>query len=1118
MLSVMLSLSLLAAMTSSVSTVGAAENELYTYYDFGITYPVYAYGDTTLLDGQNADNIYNGNCDANAAGVGLIAEFALPSKDYVKSAVFSVMPKTIWGHNTNTVGIYPFFSGWDEESATFNSMIEMNSYTLELYNGIKDGTAQAVVAPAEYDIVAETYLDFDITDYVKTLESNDFGLLVDLKEASSLYQKDGNRGRYGKAPKIYISYDIDALLADINSAQTEGEIENIISQNGQLIGIYADAYNRLTDKSSVNAALLNKSFTQAIEATNAANNAIDALMYYVNDIPVISSHTGTIWTMEAGDYYLSSNTPSLTTDYSSYPQNYRAAAKLYINPNSGRNAPPIDRTQQILDFNSKKTIGYINAQGANNYYGGAFPAEDNLKVTFIAIDKNECISNIQKSYINLGYDKTAILADINDAQDIDTVENILKNYGYMLDAEITNDNAGNVAVAFFYTDMITLENISEIIANTDSIVAENLIPAINDCKTAEEFEAAVIRFGKIIGIDLTLFNRLSNSDDIFPTMFAQKPENGFTDTEEIKDKFNALISAKINTAPMRVIAYEDYNISSDSAINNMSNWAEGLLLKYKIGNAVNTTSKHIVKIEAIQKMGQHSQLETKEREYMLYEVSPEGWTDLPATPQDTMKTLDAYKDTSKLVAQGKSVIGNNSIVTLDVTDYFLDSDNRFIKNPNEDFALKFKCKSSAFFATADASNSSYVHYIEFTYDTEAILEEINSATKDNIEDIITREGSVIGIKVSAYNNLKYKDTVNNAMVGKNFANVAEAATAANDAIDSMLYSETVTMKNTGWGTLKISDNSNVTANPVDFWLSYGNDYINYFTYDMSGMTYNKADSVYSEMILNTRNLNEDTEIRYLQFLDAPRYGNIMGIGSNPAIGKGDIKGDITSAVKNASGDTVTVYSTAPIVRGGKALLSTPIFNLNSGAEYASGRFFINVYYDKLDVANKIASSDDIYSANNLFAQYCEILGLEGITDFSKYSTLFMGKTITSVEQMNELIEKAEAVTVAVTNLNAGNITAGMTTTSGSITLANFTGKYAKIAVVVASYDANGVMVDAIVVDTDNGEGDTRLPKNGGTYTFNNLNITNAKEIRAFTWDGFETMNPYDVQTVYTINR
>ena len=133
MLSVMLSLSLLAAMTSSVCTVGAAETEQYTYYDFSITYPVYTYGDTVLLSGENADTNYNGNNDANAASVGLIAEFALPSKDYVKSAVFSVKPKTIWGHNTNTVGIYPFISGWDEESATFNSLIEPNSYTSELY-------------------------------------------------------------------------------------------------------------------------------------------------------------------------------------------------------------------------------------------------------------------------------------------------------------------------------------------------------------------------------------------------------------------------------------------------------------------------------------------------------------------------------------------------------------------------------------------------------------------------------------------------------------------------------------------------------------------------------------------------------------------------------------------------------------------------------------------------------------------------------------------------------------------------------------------------------------------------------------------------------------------------
>ena len=1118
-LSVGLTVALAAGMISLPVGTNAAINQTY-YYDFAAEHIYVPYGDTAMRNGIDADYIYDRDSDANAGNVGYIAEYRIPSTDYIKEAKVRIKVKWGWEPYETELTIYPYASGWDERTVTYNN--QADNLAAIGWDGTKFDTEKAIVPAATYSFTKEAEITSDITEYVKSLDTNEFGLLFDISKAQTFYQKDATTGgSYGNSAYLSITYDVETLLSDINSA-TEETIGDIISENGQLIGINASAYNAIYDKSSINSALVGKNFTTCEDATKAANNAIEELVYYVGTdgkIPVITNKTGTVWSQgiaEAGfiDYIDNVDQLYITADYSAYPEEYRAVSRFNIKANSGRHTADLLATQEFIDKTNMKNVGYISIPNTHNYYGGYLNTTENVTFGLKQFEAdNECIDNVQNSYFELGYDKTGILNAVNSADSVSAVKTILNEYGYMLNSSITGNFIGKAAIAFYYADVVTLDNIDDIVANADETAAANLLPMINECQTEEEFENIAIEYSDVLGIDLTIYNRLSNTDDVFSSIYALKGE-GFESMDFIKDEFNRIISEKLSTTPVRVIAYEDYNVG-DGTINNVTNWAEALLTKFRIGNAANITSKHNAKIDFSFKNGAHSQEPAKERNYFIYEISPEGWNDTDPTDVNVVRNLEAYKDESKLIAAGSVYKESAMQTTIDVTDYFLDENGKFIKVADEDFAIKFRYDGSDFFAAADESNVKYCEYLSFVYDTEAILDEINNADTNNIEEIILREGSVIGINVTAYSNLEYKDEVNNALIGKDFANVAEAAAAANTALEGLFYSEVISMKGTGWGIYSLIENKVTNENPVDFWLSYGNNFTNYFTYDISNMTYDKNDAVYAEMNLSTRNLNEDTELRYLQFKDSNM--NVIGSGYNTAVGEGSITGDVTQILKSADTNSITVYSTAPILDGGRALLQTPIFSTD-GAEYKEDRFFITVYYNKLDIANKIADCDDVLDANNLFTQYASLLGLEGVADFTNYSTVFAGQEIKTLAQLDELILKAETAGVMISNINAGNITPGMTTTSGSVTIANFTGSRKKIAAIIASYDSDGRMVDSIILDTYDPDFEASLlPSRGETYYFNNLNIENAAEIRGFVWDAFETMNPYDTHYIYTIN-
>lgn len=174
---------------------------------------------------------------------------------------------------------------------------------------------------------------------------------------------------------------------------------------------------------------------------------------------------------------------------------------------------------------------------------------------------------------------------------------------------------------------------------------------------------------------------------------------------------------------------------------------------------------------------------------------------------------------------------------------------------------------------------------------------------------------------------------------------------------------------------------------------------------------------------------------------------------------------------------------------------------------------ISVTYgpDKIEAANVIAKSTNLMQANANFMTYKSLFGLDdltGINDFTIYSNVFMGKTITTLEQIDKLLNEAKQEAVTVTGINK---TISGNTVSGTVTINNKYTVEKEAAVMIASYDADGRMIDASVIKEGN------LQSGENTAEFSQLKINGAVTIRAFVWDSLKSMQPYSQSYPQAVN-
>ncbi len=371
----------------------------------------------------------------------------------------------------------------------------------------------------------------------------------------------------------------------------------------------------------------------------------------------------------------------------------------------------------------------------------------------------------------------------------------------------------------------------------------------------------------------------------------------------------------------------------------------------------------------------------------------------------------------------------------------------------------------------------------------------------------------LGISVAPYNSISNKEGIFSAVKAANKTDIAEFRALFNSEVAKYFNAPSAVSATSEMCIDKTQNDGKPIYVDGDGWIGWDS-IAHYIKYDISSLSgKNIASAVIKASIAERSDVGESdvtgmiysigtnwnpTDTSYSDMENKGVFTDSALVGSELIEGK--ISGkvfniDITEYVKNA-------------VNAGKTEVAFK-FQTNKGVimkrlQWTADAYDISVTYgpDKIEAANIIAKSGNLIEANANFMTYKSLFGLDDLTsinDFTIYSNVFMGKEITTLEQINKLLNMAKQEAVTITGINK---TVSGNTASGSVTINNKYTTEKQAVVMIASYDADGRMIDASIIK----EGG--LQSGDNTAEFSELNVNGAVTVRAFVWDSLKSMQPY----------
>lgn len=381
----------------------------------------------------------------------------------------------------------------------------------------------------------------------------------------------------------------------------------------------------------------------------------------------------------------------------------------------------------------------------------------------------------------------------------------------------------------------------------------------------------------------------------------------------------------------------------------------------------------------------------------------------------------------------------------------------------------------------------------------------------------------LGIYVTPYNSISNKEEVFKAVKAANVTDIAAFRKVFNSEIAKYFAAPAAVSATT---EICIDKNQN-DGKPIyvngDGWIGGDNigHYIKYDIQNLSGKTI--ASAILKAPVQERPNDTQGDDVTAKVYSigtdwdpDTASYSDMESRGvftDSALVGSQFIEGNIDGKVFNID---ITEYVKNAVNAGKKEVafkFQTDKYLLMKRLNWNPNTYDITIVYgpDKIEVANVIANSTNLMQANANFMTYKSLFGLDDLTsinDFSMYSNVFMGKTITTLEQIDKLLNEAKQEAVTVTGINK---TISGNTVSGTVTINNKYTVEKEAAVMIASYDADGRMIDASVIKEGN------LQSGENTAEFSQLKINGAVTIRAFVWDSLKSMQPYSQSYPQAVN-
>ena len=372
----------------------------------------------------------------------------------------------------------------------------------------------------------------------------------------------------------------------------------------------------------------------------------------------------------------------------------------------------------------------------------------------------------------------------------------------------------------------------------------------------------------------------------------------------------------------------------------------------------------------------------------------------------------------------------------------------------------------------------------------------------------------LGISVAPYNSISNKEGIFSAVKAANKTDIAEFRELFNSEVAKYFNAPSAVSATSEICIDKTQNDGKPIYVGSDGWIGWDS-IAHYIKYDISSLSgKNIASAIMRAPVQERPNDIQGDDVTAKVYSigtdwkpDTASYSDMESKGvftDSALVGSQFIEGNIDGKVFNID---ITEYVKNAVNAGKKEVafkFQTDKNLLMKRLAWNTNTYDITIVYgpDKIEAANIIAKSGSLIEANVNFMTYKSLFGLDDLTsinDFTMYSNVFMGKEITTLEQIDKLLNMANQNAVTITGINK---TVSGNTASGSVTINNKYTTEKQAVVMIASYDADGRMIDASIIK----EGG--LQSGDNTAEFSELNVNGAVTVRAFVWDSLKSMQPY----------
>ena len=653
------------------------------------------------------------------------------------------------------------------------------------------------------------------------------------------------------------------------------------------------------------------------------------------------------------------------------------------------------------------------------------------------------------------------------------------------------------------------------------------LAAINAAATSAELITVIQSHTEDLttaGIDLTVYNKLSQaSKNIVANSLVNGPD--YDSLASGTNPFTTALNNAINSAT--IVRFnpiiEDMNYISWSVgtnVNNENNWVEKILYKLDVARPMYKSEYLLQNNVVVRKTGrgENNNITTGliNGNVVITDISTywDQYVDIETTI-DQKGILSAVPEFSYTFPV--TGLGANTLKAFDLTDYI----GTMAKSGKSTAAIFLNGLPAGFFVTSESDGHKLGVYTIF--DKQGILDAFNAATIDNIGTLIQENGEVFMLNVHEYMNLctASKSEVNKAILAaKPFSDLSAIVTAYNNFRGSLLVTQQYPISEDYKVFFSPQPTSKYDFTDNNLWLGDRTNETWEFDFDLGVIDDQFATS--KIMYLRSRgNSSNDPPyppyaLRVRDMLSKP--DNYTGVAHNIVnlsefSGEGGIFNtfDVSKAKISVDG-TMKLAMNSVVTDICNTKLVLPY--LSPKADGETNQPYIKVSFDKLAVANGIAASADVTSAEAMLDTYHSMLGIatNAQGDYSQYAALMLGENIESLQHLQTLLSSSgDGIKIGGLLVDYSDYE----NVIGTVTVKNFTQSDKPVKIIIAAYNSENSMIAAGIVDTavDNGMVTAQSIK---SYDYALEGVTDVSDVRAYLWDDFSDMVPYCMPKIVSV--